>query len=219
MRKWLALVAIAVATATVVGCTQGKNEASTAPNVQGLVQSQAKGDEYLVRLTKSGLGQTYLLQTGLIAQEIIPQFNGGRSRLVTFQEQGDRLYMLETSEGNLVSKDLDQSLLLASFPIVKRESDAVLVDWAEGMSRVFVAGDWTGHDFAGSDFNSGYNSVKVTNSFIKDPVQYSQNTAVFTQTAQVEVSNPFTGDSQVALKVRYFLNPWRFSQDSVSQRS
>lgn len=217
MRKWLALVAIASATATgtvsMTGCTQAQNESSPAPAVQGLIQAQSKGDEYLVRLTKSGLGQTYLLQAGLIMQEQIPQFNGGRSRLVTFLEQGDRVYMLETSDGNLVSKSLDQSLLLASFPILKRETDAVLIDWAEGMSRIFTASDWTGQDFAGPDFKSEYGTVKVTNSLIEEAVQYQKNTAIFTQTAQAEVSSVFTGDTQVAVKVKYFLKPYEKNQN------
>lgn len=190
------------------GCSS-RNEEPQAPAVQQLVQTKAKGREFLLRLDSSAFSVPHLLQVGLIQQEMIPQFNGGRSRIVKFVEQGNQVFMFESSEGNLVTSSLEQSLLLASFPIVERESGAVLIDWAEGMGRIFVASDWTGQDFAGSDFVSGYETVKVTNTLIERPIEYVQNTAVFTQTAQVELSNPFSGDSQVALKVRYFLRPYQ----------
>lgn len=168
---------------------------------------QTKPAQFNVSIEKSDLGtQLYLLQNYVIQQKEIPQFNGGRTRLVYFVQRGSKIVMRESSEGQAVSKDLPQNLALATFNTVSETADKVTFDWNEGMGRLFVASDWKAQDLDGSRFNSDYEFVDVVTSYI-DETQYVDNSIVIRQVAQASVTGP-AGKALIPVEAKYILSPY-----------
>lgn len=202
-------IVAALVALSLVSCGQ-KSRHEGPVNVQDALSVQSKSNGlsgYDVVLNKDSLGKPFLLQTSLIQQEEIPMFQGGRSRLVEFSKKGSVVVMKESSQGNVATKDLEQTLIIATFPIQKETGEALVFDWNVGMNRIFVAADWTGQDFDGGKFKPGYESVKVRNSYI-ELAEYKNNHFVLDQKVQAELVN-FMGISQmVNMGVKYFLTPY-----------
>lgn len=159
-----------------------------------------------VLLKKTDLGTTrFLLQSSVIQQDEIPMFNGGRSRVVTFRIRSNQVVMNEASEGNVATKDLDQNLILATFPIVKETDDFVVFDFNQGMAQIFTASDWTGADIDGVDFKAGNAITRIRKSYIED-LKYVDNHFVIRQIAQAETADVLNAIKLSSVEAKYYLS-------------
>ena len=99
-------------------------------------------DRFLLAIPKSGFGQDYLFTASLIPQAQAATSSGLAAKIVRFELFPDGVDMYESTQGLVVTEDLPARRLLASFPIVRQDANAVVIDFNKGMRRVFTQ-SWT----------------------------------------------------------------------------
>jgi hypothetical protein len=99
-------------------------------------------DPLLLAIPKAGFGKDYLFTASLIPQAGAATSHGLAGKIVRFELFPDGVDMYESTQGLMVTADLPARRLLASFPIVRQESEQVVIDFNKGMRRVFTQ-SWT----------------------------------------------------------------------------
>ncbi|MEI6391385.1 MAG: hypothetical protein WCT12_09780 [Verrucomicrobiota bacterium] len=120
---------------TVAVATRPKPSADLAPELQ-----VAEG--LLLAIPKSAFGKDYLFSASLIPQAPAATSSGLAGRIVRFELFPDGVDMYESTKGFEVTEDLPARRLLANFAIVRQDAKLVVVDFNQGMRRVFTMG-WT----------------------------------------------------------------------------
>jgi hypothetical protein len=157
-------------------------------------------DRKLISIKKSALDKEFLLQASMMRQIPMPTANGLKSRIVAFKQSGDALFMMEATQGHVITKDLPAQLILAKLPILSDTDSDVIVDFSEGMANTFVAGDWYGSDDSASYIKT-FRSLDVRTSFI-DNASFHGNALSIRQVAQV------MGTQLDTIEVKYYLEPY-----------
>ncbi len=188
-----------VAAQTISASTQNKD---------GAILSQ--GANYTIAIARSALHKEFLLQTELIQQVPVAEGNSLKSRIVMFILRGKTVDMLETTQGNTVTNDLPQHLLLATFPVVSADSNQVVFDFNQGMKQVYVAADMNGADFNGSEYdpNAEFQVQQLSSRYIaKAQVEDSANVhrMLIEQVAELQQGS---NDNLTPVEVRYYLSPY-----------
>ncbi len=181
--------------------TLGKAEDPRALNVNHHVDK--------IGIKKQSLDKEFLLQGAILPQTQVPQFTGLKSRIVAFKSVGDKLYMMEATQGHQISPTLPQKLVLAEFPILSETENEIYFDFAKGMNKIYTKDDWTGQDFAGSDYSMDHwTSLDLGISYIEDATIDDKNNLVITQVGQTR--QPFLGLSNLAapMSIKYYLSPY-----------
>lgn len=164
----------------------------------------AVAENNTIAIEKAALGREFLFMGSWVNQLVVSEFWSIKSRIVTFRQEEDRLFMLESPIGNNVDPSLVAAgLLLAEFPIVKESDGLIYFDFNEGMSRLFYAGDIWFSDSDGDGFsNSGFTSKTISVSFL-DRVKLDETGRLsICQVARLDES-----DQQMILE--YYLGPYR----------
>lgn len=188
---------------SLAACNNDKNR----PPLQGHEKSGlAVAANNTIAIEKAALGREFLFMGSSVDQLRASEFRSIKSRIVTFRQEKDRLYMLESPVGNNVDPSLVAAgLLLAEFPIVKESDGLIYFDFNEGMSRLFYAGDLWGSDRNGDGFsNSGFISTLVSTSFLDRVKLDDTGRLSIRQVARLDES-----DQQISLE--YYLSPYRLS--------
>jgi len=94
-------------------------------------------------LDKTELGQRFLLQVSHEQQDGRPDFKTSRSRVVTFERQGEALQMLDVSDSRATAQPL------AKIPIRHETATTLELDLNDGFDRVYSEEDRTGEDYYG----------------------------------------------------------------------
>ncbi len=104
-----------------------------------VAQELQVADQFFLAIPKAGFGKDYLFSASLIPQGNSPTSHGLAGKIVSFELFPDGVDMYESTKGLVVTTDLPARRLLASFPIVRQESNGVVVvDFNKGMRRVFT---------------------------------------------------------------------------------
>lgn len=106
------------------------------------------GPNYTVVLPRTAFGKDYLISASIIPQELAPTSTGLAGRIVQFRLYSDGVDMYESTTGMVVTHDLPARRLLATFPIVQQDDQKVVINFNQGMRRVFAQA-WT----SGGTFN------------------------------------------------------------------
>ncbi|MGE3261474.1 MAG: zinc-dependent metalloprotease [Bacteriovoracia bacterium] len=159
-----------------------------------------------LRILKSSLEKEFLLQAGLIPQPTIPLGQSLRSRIVSFSQKGNRVYMLEATQGHAITDELPQTLIITSFPIVSEQTDGLTIDFNLGMSEIFASSDWKASDLEAGFPDFEYKTVKTKNSFLKR-LELVGNKLVVHQVASLDVTMGGNFESDT-VEVRYYLSPY-----------
>ncbi len=146
----------------------------------------------LVTLTPRA-GQRYLLQTSYEQANGLQDFMTSRSRIVTFERDGERLRMLDDSGGV-------PPRLLASIPIRGQDGDALRVDLNAGFDKVYYEEDRTGEDYCGRSGDLDYSSFRLLDRRIVDVSHHGPLLVVDQKAA--------TRDGEPVL-VHYYLSTYR----------
>jgi|GEM_PF-623279 len=166
--------------------------------------------ESRIVIKKPALEKEFLLQGSFASQNIVPMGNSLLSRVVHFKKRDGKLFLMESSEGNLISRDFEQNLVLASFPILEETETSISFDFNAGMSKLFLATDWYASDYDGSSYSPKYESAKVNESYLESATLDSENRLVIRQIAQLALSSEIPGVvSNETFEVKYFLSPYR----------
>ncbi len=169
---------------------------------QGAKPSQLLGynQQQTLGIKIAALNKEFLLQGAFMNQQPIPQMASLKSRIVMFREVAGALFLLESTQGHLVTDELPSTLILARYPILSKTKDTIFFDFAQGMSDLFVSYDWAYSEDAG-EFNPATDAVKVQSSFI-DSISVQNNNLVIRQIAQVQ------GSTLDSVEVKYYLEPY-----------
>jgi len=190
-----------------VACGQNNRQAS--PDIKNSFSTAAspsqKEANVRVAIKTAALDKDFLLQGNLIIQDMVPMFNGLKSRVVHFEVLGDKLAMYESAEGQTLSSSHPPKLLLAVFRILERTADEIAFDFADGMSKLFLAGDWYASDFAGGEYFPQFDYLPVTTSVIRKVNYLSNSTMALYQIAQLPAGLTYTN----TIEVVYYLSPYQ----------
>lgn len=157
----------------------------------------------------SSLDKEFLLQGSLIFKAVVGRFKNLKSKIVAFKVVDDNLYMLEASHGHTISSDISQGFVLAKFPITRRTDEFIYFDFAEGMSKIFIASDWRGQDLSGGHYpNDSWDSLPIETSYIKSADIDAYNNLVISQIAQA-FSSGVNQQKKIPIEVKYYLTPYK----------
>jgi hypothetical protein len=171
-------------------------ETTAAPELQ-------VADQFYLAIPKAAFGKDYLFSASMIPQGQSPTSRGLAGKVVEFELFPDGVDMYESTKGLVVTKDLPARRLLASFPIVRQETNRVVIDFNKGMRQVFTQ-SWT--DGGGLDLNQHDSVLAVPDSRVFSMREENGN-LVIRQSVQAH-SRSFDQDVQSLYEVRYFITPY-----------
>ncbi len=156
-----------------------------------------------VAVPLAAIGKEYLMSISIIPQYEAATSSGLSGHIVIFELFDDALDMYESSTGLVVTDDLPTRRLVASFPVVKKQKNQVIIDFNAGMRRVFTAG-WIGRNRFSADAMADVLEVPQSRVFsVKDEKgQLSIRQAVQARSRQ------FRQDVEQRMEVRYFIGPY-----------
>ncbi len=178
--------------------------------VDELKSELLKTDKAHVTIARSALEKEFLLQASLIPQQVAATSSNLKSRIVSFRERNGKLYLLEATQGHVVTTQLPSSLILAEFPILRANDNEITSDFNTGMSNLFVYGDWNAKDFSGPSYDAlgNFQSAKLRYSYLESASTTAQNQLVIRQVAQLVF--PSNGaEINTPVEVKYYLAPYR----------
>ena len=172
------------------------NKSSVAPELQ-------VADQFYLAVPKAGFGQDYLFSASMIPQGNSPTSHGLAGKVVSFELFPDGVDMYESTKGLVVTEDLPARRLLASFPIVRRDADRVVIDFNKGMKLVFTQ-SWT--DGGTLDFAAHDNVLEVPESRVFE-MRADGGQLIIRQSVQTR-SREANADVESRYEVRYFIAPY-----------
>lgn len=179
------------------------------PDVQVSLKASEKNGETSIAITEEALNREFLFQGNSVILDQAGYFTGLKSRIVTFQRKGQRLFLLESPKGHTVTPDSAFALILAEFPILSEEEGWITFDFNAGMSNIFMTADMYASDYEGEDYNPSFITAQVRHSFLKRAHVKHLNRLTVEQAAQVEDAN----GSLIHAEVHYYISPYRPDPD------
>ena len=161
-------------------------------------------DGFLLAIPKAGFGKDYLFSASLIPQAQAATSTGLAGKIVRFELFPDGVDMYESTRGLVITDDLPARRLLASFAIVRRDEDRVVVDFNKGMRRVFTEA-WTAG--GGLDLAERDTVLEVPESRVFDARQ-EEGRLVIRQSVQAR-NRQSNQNLEARYEVRYFLSPYQ----------
>ena len=162
-----------------------------------------------VGINISSLDKEFLLQGSLIMKPLVRRFENLKSRVVAFKLIDDFLYMLEATKGHDIYAEVTKDIILAKFPVKEITKDSIFFDFATGMSKVFMAGDWQAQDFSGADYPfNQWDSYLVDSSYLKSAELDDHNNLVIHQVAQLNSSGAGS-TNKTPVEIKYYLTPYK----------
>lgn len=154
------------------GCASGgNNETKAIPDLG--ISGGAENPDYLT-MEKAALGQEFLLQSSVAQSdgqygEFVsnPTTSGMRSRIVTFEEHGGELLMLDATGAAQPGDEITIPQLITKFPIMGSNGETITFDFNAGMKSVVLTGDWYVSDYGGEVVRPDY-SLAVDSSYLKE---------------------------------------------------
>jgi hypothetical protein len=174
------------------------------------------GNQDQVIIQKTALDKEFLFSGSVIPQTQAATSHGIASRVVMFRRVGAKVFMLEATQGQVVSPALPSTLILASFPILSESSVALVIDFNKGMNQIFTDGDMYASDESGLTYQPTFNAEAISQSYLES-VQVVGNILEVRQAAQVPESTPAPDGapagtpatmSSNGYEFRYYLEPY-----------
>ncbi len=157
-----------------------------------------------VSIPKDAFGKEYLMSASLIPQSEAPTSTGLAGKIVRFELFHDGVDIYESTQGLVVTDELPAKRLITSFPIVKQDDKAVIIDFNKGMRRVFSE-IWYGMStrFSARDRDS---VAELPQSRVFS-VTRDRDQLVIRQSAQVR-DRRFNPNEEGRYEIRYFFAPY-----------
>jgi hypothetical protein len=192
-------------------------------------QDSGKKNTY-IGIKRESLEKEFLLQGEIIRQPVVAKFSNLKSRIVIFSENNDRLNMMEAVDGHSSSSSLSQNIILTQFKIIKEENGILYFDFSEGMSKIFITGDWYASDSKGAEYSPdrAWKTAALSTSYTERAETDAENNLVIKQiaqlhsTAKVGAGDDSEGDVetiQIPVEIKYYLSPYKTNLGFVSRLS
>lgn len=150
-------------------------------------------------IPRVSFGRDFLMSGSIIPQSTAATSSALAGRIVHFELFSDGVDLYESTDGIVVTKDLPARRLLATFPIVSQDTNRVVVDFNQGMRKVFSNG-WLGDDPAARD-----RAMEVPDSRVF-AVQTEGKFLVVRQSVQAR-DREFDQNREARYEIRYFFSP------------
>ena len=157
-----------------------------------------------VAIRVDALNHEFLLQGNLIQLTDAQNFSGLKSRVVVFQKQAGKLFMLESQVGHTVTPDTPFAIILAEFPIAAESDGWIWFDFNQGMSKIFTTAEMYASDFDGSAYRPSFAVASIRSSYLEQVDDSKNNRLALRQSAQVDSVN----NTVQSVEVRYYLSPY-----------
>jgi hypothetical protein len=157
-----------------------------------------------VAIKSSALNTEFLLQGNLITLNDAQNFSGLKSRVVVFQKQAGKLFMLESQIGHTVTPDTPFAIILAEFPITTEDGGWIWFDFNQGMSKIFTTAEMYASDDQGTAYAPSFQIDSIQTSFLEQVDDSKNNRLALRQAAQINASN----DTVQSVEIRYYLSPY-----------
>ncbi len=178
-------------------------------SIENNLSTLSTDDNYNLKITKAALDKEFLLTASLIPQAYAPTSSGLRARVVVFKRYGKSVFLLEATQGHVVTHDLPSQLILAEIPVLNETESELVLDFNKGMQKVFVEGAWWASDFDGKSYVGDVLSaiaIEASHSFIQAAkVNPEKNRLEIRQIAQLNIFGIFHPN----VETRYYLEPYR----------
>ncbi len=161
-------------------------------------------DALLLAIPKTGFDKDYLFSASMIPQGTSPTSHGLAGKIVRFQLFPDGVDMYESTKGLVVTEDLPARRLLARFAIVRQETNRVVIDFNQGMRRVFTQ-SWT--DGGSLDLAQHDTVLEVPDSRVFE-IRSDNGQLIIRQSMQAR-SRAFDQDVESQMEARYFIAPYQ----------
>ncbi|MCM0605895.1 MAG: zinc-dependent metalloprotease [Xanthomonadaceae bacterium] len=193
---------------------------SSSFRIQATEPSPISLDKAKIVINKSSLDKEFLLQASLILQADVALGSGLKSRIVAFKQRGEKLYMMEATQGHTLSTDTPQNFILAEFPITAQSDETITFDFNAGMKDVYLMGDWGASDFSGNVYDAvgSFYSISAKNAFIEKAELNANNQLVISQISQLPITEQGFA-MNYPTEVRYYLSPYQVNPDYVAMKS
>jgi hypothetical protein len=188
-----------------------KDSFQAEPSATSALESKSDlniADQAHVSIQKTALNKEFLLTANMLSQTPTPMFSSLQSRVVSFIQRDQKVYLLDVTKINTVGADtnIPQNILLAEFPILKETETNLVIDFNAGMKQIFTVADMYGSD----DLNSATDGVSTSQVRISylDDVQVRDNALFIRQVAQIETRSAKGTTTANPLEVRYQIKPY-----------
>ena len=179
------------------------------PNIQPgfSLEVEELSEGTFLTITKEALGKEFLFQKSLTFQRSYgeslsnPTSSGMKSHIVHFQEEGDSLLMLESSDDYQPGNELNTEILISQFPIHEKREDKLVFDFNRGMKNVALSGEWYASDFGGSYIEPTY-AFRVEDAFLAETQMLTKGLSL-TQTLTVSEQNLF-----LPVEMKYYFSQY-----------
>ncbi len=194
----------------------------TGERLDGLASTSSlrpEAAEYLV-IKKDAIGKDFLMSASLIPQNESPTSSGLQGRVVAFKKIGRRLFLVESTEGHVISPTLPAALILAEIPIIEDRNDEVVIDFNAGMNKIFMAGNWWASDFDGTVYdasNQGF-SLPVEVSYLDSIKNHGAENEILEIRQIAQAVMPF-GIMRPTIEVRYYLQAYQTNPNYKARES
>jgi len=152
----------------------------------------------------AAIGKEYLMSISSIPQYQAATSKGLAGHIVTFELFDDSLDMYESATGLVVTDDLPARRLLATFPVIKKQNNQVIIDFNAGMRRVFTSGWYSSGGFSAT----GLAQVLEVPQARVFSVEDSNGILSIRQAVQAR-SRSRSEDVEQRMEIRYFISPYK----------
>lgn len=198
--NWVVVLLTSIVAAVTLADSRAGQPNGSAPSAERAPDLRV-AEPLLLAIPKAGFGKDYLFTASLIPQAGAATSHGLAGKIVRFELFADGVDMYESTQGLLVTEDLPARRLLASFPIIRQESEQVVIDFNKGMRRVFTQ-SWT-------DKSSGEHDevLEVPEGRVFE-IRADGERMVIRQSVQAR-NRQAEQNLEQRYEVRYFLSPYR----------
>jgi len=163
------------------------------------------GDLAYLEVKKDALDKEFLLSGSIISQRGAPTSSGLQGRVVAFSKKGKSIFLMEATDGHVVTDSLPSSLILAEIPVILETEKSFILDFNSGMQKVFTNGNWFASDMTTpEEIEKGpISTASIRSSYLQKIQIVDEENIEIRQIVQVE-----GGDTAPNFEVRYFLSPY-----------
>lgn len=197
----LVVVSVTLLFMLVLGGCGGGGASSAAPLLNDSFRTDVSKN---VAIRSDALNHEFLLQGNLIQLTDAQNFSGLKSRVVVFQKQAGKLFMLESQVGHTVTPDTPFAIILAEFPITTEDGGWIWFDFNQGMSKIFTTAEMYASDDQGTGYVPSFAVASIRSSYLEQVDDSKNNRLSLRQSAQVDTSN----NTVQSVEVRYYLSPY-----------
>ncbi len=192
-------------TATLKAALEAASESSSGLNLQKNPLEKIETEKgIMLALYSSDIEKEFLIQTSFAIYDgqNIPLPVSLKSRIVRFNDEGDKLIMLDVTGGDQPSYEYSADKIVAEFPIVEKNSGKIVFDFNEGMQNFLAAPEWYASDSGTVPVYS--NLIRTSSSLLKNVYFESGKTCIDQSLAAIY---SFGGTNlSIAVSARYFIS-------------